>query len=78
MMMRAIELSGRIDEFRRLHLDEGVPIAGPRNVRVIIVVPDDDEDPSDSGSRRAVSANPAFELLGDSREESPPLRMIGR
>ena len=37
--MKAIELSGRIDEERRLCIDQPIPVEGPRQVRVLILIP---------------------------------------
>ena len=75
--LRAIELAGTIDEHRRLHLKSDVPINGPRDVRVIILVgtePDLDSkaDPPEIGESewlRSAAANPAFAFLHDPRED---------
>ena len=39
--MRAIEVTGTIDERRRLHLDEPLPIVGPSRVRVLLLLPEE-------------------------------------
>jgi len=36
--IKAIEVSGEIDEERQLHLDEPLPVSGPSRVRVIILM----------------------------------------
>ena len=66
-MMKAIETSGTIDEEHRLHLDGPVPVAGPSRVRVIILVPDDD-DIDEQNWLRSV-ANPALEDWNDPAED---------
>lgn len=66
--MRAIELKGRIDEQRRLHLDEGLPMAGPSEVRVIILVPEND-DISEDEWLRAAATNASFASLSDPGED---------
>jgi hypothetical protein len=66
--LRAIEASGTIDEDRKLHLDEPLPIAGPSRVRVIILVPEDD-DIDEQQWLRSAAANPAFDFLRDPAED---------
>jgi len=65
---KAIELSGTIDAQRRLVLDDQLPVKGPARVRVIIILPDDEEI-DESSWLRAAAANPAFEFLKDSAED---------
>jgi len=75
--LRAIEISGTVDEEHRLHLDEDVPIGGPSRVRVIILVPgtSDDEVRAEQGDMdeaawlRAAARNPAFNFLNDPQED---------
>lgn len=79
--MKAIEVAGHIDQSRVLHLDAPLDIAGPRRVRVLVLVPEDEV--SEAEWNRAIAANPAFEFLHDSAEDiySPtdgkPLRREG-
>ena len=68
MTQKAIELSGTIDAQRRLVLDDQLPVKGPARVRVIIILPDDEEI-DESSWLRAAAANPAFEFLKDSAED---------
>lgn len=66
--LRAIETTGTVDEQRRLHLDERLPIEGPSRVRVIILVSED----CDIGERewlRVAAANPAFAFLAGPEED---------
>ncbi len=66
--IKAIEVSGEIDEARQLHLDEPLPISGPSRVRVIILVPDQ-SDLEESEWLIAGATNPAFEFLADPEED---------
>jgi hypothetical protein len=65
---RAIEIAGKIDAHRHLVLDDDLPIKGPRNVRVIILVPEE-EDIDESEWLQAASENPAFDFLKDPEED---------
>ena len=65
---RAIETVGTITAQCRLVLDDPLPIAGPRRVRVIILMPDE-EDIDEAEWLRAVAANPAFDFLKDPAED---------
>ena len=39
---RAFEMTGTVDTHRHLLLDDALPIKGPRKVRVIILMPEED------------------------------------
>jgi len=65
---RAIETAGIIDANCQLVLDDPIPIAGPKRVRVIILIPD--ETDIDEGEwLQAAASNPAFDFLRDSSED---------
>ena len=69
-MSKVIETSARVDERGHLELDEPIAPGGPRRVRVIVLLPDD--DPSDIPERAWIAAaarNPAFDFLNDPRED---------
>jgi len=66
--MKAIEVTGSIDEKSRLHLDEPLPIAGPSSVRIIVLLPCE-KDMDEREWLRAAAANPAFEFLKDEAED---------
>ena len=66
--MKAIEMSGRIDDQHRLQLDRPVPIGGPSSVRVIILV-QEDSDLDERTWFHAAASNPAFAFLHDSEED---------
>lgn len=80
--MKAIESVGTVDEQRRLVLDEPLPIAGPRRVRVIVLVPEEDER-DEREWLRAAATNPAFDFLSEpeeniySRADGKPFRGEG-
>jgi len=66
--LTAIEMTGTIDEHHQLRLDEVLPVAGPRRVRVILLYPVDgmwDE----TEWLRAAASNPAFADLAEPGED---------
>jgi len=65
--MKAIEVAGHIDRQRVLHLDEPLDVAGPRRVRVLVLVPEDDL--SEAEWQQAVAKSPSFEFLRDPAED---------
>jgi hypothetical protein len=66
--MTAVELTGTIDEHRRLQLDGQLPIAGPLRVRVLVLYPAS-EDWDETEWLRTGARNPAFDYLRDSSED---------
>ncbi len=66
--LRALEVSERIDEQQQLHLDEPVTIPGPTRVRVLILVPEQEEI-DEAECFKALSRNPAFDFLNDPAED---------
>jgi hypothetical protein len=68
MAMKAVEMTGTIDEHRELRLDEPLPFNGPNRVRVIILMPEEG-DPSEEEWVRAAASNPAFAFLRDPAED---------
>jgi len=79
---RAIETAGTIDANCQLVLDDPLPIAGPKRVRVIILVPDE-TDIDEAEWLQAAATNPAFDFLKDPSEDvytlqdSKPLHDLG-
>lgn len=65
---RAFEMTGTVDSRRHLVLDDVLPIKGPRKVRVIILMPEE-EDIDESEWLQAASKNPAFAFLEDPEED---------
>lgn len=66
--MNAIETTGVVDQQRQLHLDQPLPVAGPRRVRVILLFPESD-DISDTDWMKAAASNPAFDFLKENAED---------
>ncbi len=65
--LRAIEVTGTVDERRQLRLDEPLPVASSGKVRVIVLI--SDEDPEEAEWLRSAANNPAFDFLGDPGED---------
>jgi len=65
--IKAIEVSGEIDEERQLHVDEPLPVSGPSRVRIIILMPDGEVDETEWLT--AGATNPAFEFLSEPEED---------
>lgn len=66
--MKAIEVTGTVDEQGQLHLDELLAIVGPSRVRVILLFPEE-ADIHEQEWRRAAAKNPAFDFLKDPVED---------
>ena len=66
--LKAIELMGTVDEQGRLHLDQSLPMAGPSQVRVIILIPEE-MDLDESAWLGAAATNPAFDFLKEPEED---------
>lgn len=66
--MKAIEVAGTINDKRELHLDRALPIAGPRHVRVIILIPEEDSN-SEQEWLQLAAQNPAFDFLKEPEED---------
>lgn len=65
--LRAIEITGTVDERRQLRLDEPLPAAAAGKVRVIVLI--SEEDAEEKEWMRAAAANPAFDFLKDPEED---------
>ena len=66
--MKAIEVTGTVDERGQLRLDEALPATGPGRVRVIVLFPEE-ADIDESEWLRSAASNPAFDFLKDSAED---------
>ncbi len=66
--VKAIETTGTIDAQHRLNLDEPLPVAGPTKVRVIILLPEE-EDIDEMEWLYAAANNPAFDFLKEPEED---------
>jgi hypothetical protein len=65
--MTAVEMTGTIDEHSQLHLDDKLPITGPKRVRIIVLTTVEEET-SEAEWLKAASKNPAFQFLHDAGE----------
>lgn len=65
--VKAIETTGTIDAEHRLFLDEPLNVPGPRRVRVIILLPEDEEI-DEKEWLYAAASNPAFDFLKEPEE----------
>lgn len=66
--LTAIELTGTVNERRQLQLDELLPIAGPKRVRVIVLYSPAEEWNEDVWLYGAAH-NPAFAFLKEAAED---------
>ncbi len=66
--VKAIETTGTIDAQHRLLLDEPLPVAGPTKVRVIILLPEE-EDIDEKEWLYAAANNPVFDFLKEPEED---------
>ena len=67
-VLTAIEMTGTVDEQRRIQLDGVLPFSGPKKVRVIILYPSTDEI-DEAEWLYAAARNPAFAFLNDPEED---------
>ncbi|MGH2459157.1 MAG: hypothetical protein ACRDIY_09850 [Chloroflexota bacterium] len=65
--LKAVEMTGTIDEHKQLHLDAPLPFAGPSRVRVIILIPEQD-DIDDVAWLQTAATSPAFDFLKEPEE----------
>ena len=67
-ILTAIEITGTVDQQRRLQLDRPLPFAGPARVKVIVLYPLAEEI-SETEWLGAAARNPAFTYLHESSED---------
>ena len=67
-VVKAIEITGKIDSQHKLVLDEPIPVIDPTRVKVIILVPEK-SDIDEKEWIKAASTNPAFDFLKDPEED---------
>lgn len=68
-MLTALEMTGIVDASQVLHLDNPLPITGPKRVRVIVLYAMDDDTLDESEWLYAAAQNPAFHDLHDPAED---------
>ena len=67
--LTAIEMTGTIDEHHQLRLHGLIPVAGPKQVRIIILYPLIEEEISEHEWLTSAAHNPAFTFLADAAED---------
>ncbi len=65
--MRAVEVTGSIDEHGHLHLDQPLTLIGPSRVRILLLT--EEGSITESEWLRAASRNAAFDFLKDPAED---------
>lgn len=68
LLSKAIETTGRLDDRYHITLDEPLPDTQSRNVRVIVLIPDDDTI-GENEWLRAAAGSEAFSFLSDPAED---------
>lgn len=63
-----VKLTGTVDEHGQLQLDELLPVAGPKRVRVIVLY-SADENGDQAEWLQAAASNPAFAVLKEAAED---------
>ncbi len=66
--LKAVEMTGTVDEQHQLKLDSALPIPSPTRVRVIVLYPLEDEW-DEAEWLRAATRNPVFQYLKDAAED---------
>ncbi len=67
-LLKAIEVLGSIDDKNQLHLDSPLPAARPGRVRVIILMPEQN-DVTEEAWLRAAAKHPSFGFLREKAED---------
>ena len=66
---KAFETTATINADHQLVLDRPLPITGPTNVRIIILMPEEEADINEKEWLGSAVINPAFDFLKDSEED---------
>ncbi len=66
--LRAIEVTGEIDDQQQLHLDAPLPVTGPSRFHVIILITEPTDVDESEWLRNAVN-NSAFDFLNEPEED---------
>lgn len=66
---KAFEITGTVDVQSHLLLDDALPIKGPKKVRVLILVPEEETDIDEIEWLHSASKNPSFDFLKDTEED---------
>jgi len=68
ILSKAIETTGRLDDQRHITLDEPLPEIYAEQVKVIVLIPEEDAI-SEGAWLRAAAKNPAFAFLHEAEED---------
>jgi hypothetical protein len=71
--MQAVEIMGTIDERGQLLLDEPLEIDKPSRVKIILLIPDDDELESEDSSIEAIQASLKRALTEVKEQKTRPI-----
>lgn len=64
---KAFEVDGLIDDKKRLLINEPLPIKGPKKVKVLVLIEEDDLD--EENFYKSLSENPSFNFLKEPEED---------
>lgn len=67
--MKAIETTATIQKDNHLLLDKPLPVYGKGKVRLIVLLPEDDDDINEKEWLSAAATNPAFDFLKEPEED---------
>lgn len=66
--MKAIETTGHLRKKRTLELDRDITVRGKRKIKVILLIPEEDEI-DESEWLKSLSNNPSFQFLSEPEED---------
>jgi hypothetical protein len=66
--MKAIEITGKIDNEGILTIDQPLKLHN-KQVKIIILIPEEEDEMDDALWLQAVSSNPAFDFLEEEEED---------
>lgn len=66
--MKAIEITGKIDNKGILTIDQPLKLHN-KQVKIIILIPEEEDEMDDALWLQAVSSNPAFDFLKEEEED---------
>lgn len=66
---KSYEISGTIDKDHHLVVSEELPVMGPKKVKVIVLVEDDDDMEKGEDFLRAAQAGGSFDFWNNSEED---------
>lgn len=67
--MKAIETTATIDQSKRLCLDKELPVKPSDKVKVIVLLPESQDDIEEALWLKAANSSPSFDFLNDPAED---------